>query len=179
MLLDRLRLPYEVCTPEVEEHARPGEASLATAARLAEEKARNVAHRYPAALIIGSDQVLDCNGSQFGKPGTRQCAVKQLKLLRGNTVIFHTALALLNTETQHLQHRVVPTEVVLRNYTDNAIEHYLDHEDALGCAGSAKSEGLGAALIARMTSDDPTALIGLPLLALIDMLALEGVEILE
>lgn len=177
-LLDRLQLAYIVCKPDVDETAHVGESPKATALRLACEKAQSVASQFPDALIIGSDQVLDCAGSQLGKPGTRERAYAQLQLLRGKTVIFQTALALLNSATGQIQSRVVPTEVTLRMYSDAAIHNYLDREDALDCAGSAKSEGLGAALIARMQSDDPTALIGLPLLALIDMLALEGVEIL-
>ena len=121
----------------------------------------------------------DLNGTQIGKPGTRERAVAQLQSMRGQSLVFHTALALINAKTGVLQSAVVPTTVVFRNVSDTEINFYLDHENALDCAGSAKSEGLGAALIAKMTSDDPTALIGLPLLALVAMLKNEGVEVLE
>lgn len=178
LLLDRLQLAYQVHAPTLTELPQPGETPAETALRLAAAKAENVAPHFPDALIIGSDQVLDCEGIQLGKPGTRERARAQLRMLRGKSVVFHTAVALHNAATSTTSQRVVPTRVSLRPYSDAAIENYLDREDALDCAGSAKSEGLGAALIASMTSDDPTALVGLPLLALIDMLAAEGVEIL-
>ena len=177
-LLGRLQLPFETVRPDADETPISGEAPDATALRLAVRKARSVAHRFPDALIIGSDQVADLAGTQIGKPGTRERAREQLRSIRGHTLMFHTALALLNTASGHEQSRIIPTTVKFRVYSDAEIESYLEREAALDCAGSAKSEGLGAALIASMTSDDPTALIGLPLLALIDMLDAEGVKVL-
>ena len=185
-ILQRLQIRFTVEKPDADETPLDHESPAATAERLAVLKARSVqrlcgGHQsaLTETLIIGSDQVADLNGRQLGKPGTRERAVEQLRLMRGQLVIFHTALALLNANTGRLQSIVVPTTVQLRQYSDDEIIYYLDHEDALDCAGSAKSEGLGAALIARMTSDDPTALIGLPLLALIDMLSAEGVQVLQ
>lgn len=130
------------------------------------------------ALIIGSDQVATLNGKQLGKPGTRENATLQLQEMRGQVLIFHTAVALVRASSGKIQSRIVSTEVTFRTYSNQEIQNYLDREDALDCAGSAKSEGLGAALISRMTSDDPTALIGLPLLAVIDMLAEENYRVL-
>lgn len=158
-----------------------GERPEETALRLAIAKAVSVADAHPNtidALIIGSDQVAELNGKQMGKPGNRENATRQLQAMRGQIFVFHTAVALLRVKSKKIQSRVVSTEVVFRDYTDDEIQNYLDREDALDCAGSAKSEGLGAALISRMRSDDPTALIGLPLLALIDMLAEENVRVL-
>jgi septum formation protein len=148
--------------------------------RLAAAKARAGAIRagLVAGIVIGSDQVADLDGTAIGKPGTRENAVKQLRLMCGKRVIFHTALAVLDIESGRLQLAIVPTMVTMRKYNEQAIIHYLDRENALDCAGSAKSEGLGAALIASMTSDDPSALVGLPLLSLITMLAAEGIEVL-
>ncbi len=138
-----------------------------------------MANRFPQALIIGSDQVADLDGRQIGKPGTRERAREQLRTMRGRTLLFHTALALVNVASGREQLRVVPTTVCFRPYSDNEIEYYLDHESALDCAGSAKSEGLGAALIASMSSEDPTALVGLPLLSLVEMLSAEGLQVLS
>lgn len=179
-LLNRLQLPYSVIAPNCDEAPLAGEACAGTATRLAAAKARAGAVRAGLAsgLIIGSDQVADLEGAALGKPGTRDNATKQLREMRGKRVVFHTALALLDVASGRLQQVVVPTVVTMRGYSDEAISCYLDRENALDCAGSAKSEGLGAALIATMTSDDPTALVGLPLLSLITMLANEGVEVL-
>jgi septum formation protein len=167
--------------PRCDETALPSESCKNTAVRLALEKARAGASQAALAngLVIGSDQVADLNGLALGKPGTRENAVHQLTLMRGHTVVFHTALALLDVGSQRVHQVVVPTSVKMREYSDAAIDFYLDHEDALDCAGSAKSEGLGAALIESMTSTDPTALVGLPLLALISMLSAEGIEVLH
>ena len=128
--------------------------------------------------MIGADQVADQNGIGIGKPGTRQKAFKQLQHMRGQTLIFHSGIALLNTITGHVQSRIVATTVRFRDFSPQEIENYLDRENALDCAGSAKSEGLGIALMASMQSDDPTALIGLPLIALTDMLRAEGIAVL-
>ena len=198
-LLTRLQIPFAIVKPAVDEAFLPGESPAATALRLSIAKAIVVAESisaystnaasshdidypdYPkltSTLIIGSDQVADLNGQQLGKPGLRDRAKEQLQAMRGQTVIFHTALAVVHFETRRTQSLIEPTKVTFRNYSDNEIENYLDRENALDCAGSAKSEGLGAALISRMTSNDPTALIGLPLLALTEMLAKEGYRVL-
>lgn len=185
-LLNRLQISFDVIKPAVDETPIAGEPPAATALRLAIAKAQIVAdtvadasaHDASNILVIGSDQVADLNGQQLGKPGTRERARAQLQAMRGQTLIFHTAVALVHARTRRIQSRIVPTEVVFRDYRDDEIENYLDRENALDCAGSAKSEGLGAALILRMTSDDPTALVGLPLLALTDMFAQENFWVL-
>ena len=177
MLLERLHLPFDTDRPETDEAPLPGEAPAATAERLAAEKARAVAARWPDALIIGSDQVAYLGSEVFGKPGTEARAVAQLQRMRGQTVVFHTALALLNTRTGHLQVEGVPTQVRFRNLSDDEIRRYVAKEQPLDCAGSAKSEGLGITLLDAMPGEDPTALIGLPLIALSRMLRAEGLEL--
>ncbi len=177
-LLARLRLPFEVGAPGVNEAALPGEAARDTALRLAELKARAVAPKHPGALIIGSDQVAALNGECLGKPGSHEMAVSQLRAMRGRRVTFHTALALLNTATGGLQLDEVPTAVYFRDCSDDEIERYLAAERPYDCTGSAKIEGLGIALVERMVSDDPSALMGLPLMRLTAMLAQEGVSVL-
>ena len=144
------------------------------AERLAEAKARAVADRFPDALIIGSDQVAYVGDHTFGKPSTRERAILQLQALRGRSVVFHTGLCLLNAATGHTQLQGIPTEVRFRELSDAEIERYVAKEDALNCAGSAKSEGLGIALLDYLRGDDPNALIGLPLIALCNMLRVEG-----
>jgi len=176
-LLARLQLPFVVASPAVEESALVGEAPAVTAERLAVLKARAVVGEFPEALIIGSDQVAYCGSAVYGKPGTRTNARRQLAEMRGRTVLFHTAVCLLNAATGRSQCCGVPTEVVFRDFSDAEIERYLDREDALNCAGSAKSEGLGIALIEALRGDDPNALIGLPLIALCRMLRAEGVPV--
>ncbi|MDR2001143.1 MAG: Maf family nucleotide pyrophosphatase [Zoogloeaceae bacterium] len=177
-LLGRLRLPFQAIAPETDETPLPNEHPAATAERLSLAKAQSVALRFPAALIIGSDQVAYCNGTRFGKPGTRENAIAQLRSMSGKTVIFHTGLCLLNAATGWFQLRGIPTEVRFRTLSDQEILRYVDKEDALNCAGSARSEGLGIALLEHMRGDDPNALIGLPLIALCDMLRAEGIELL-
>ena len=177
MLLERLHLPFDTDRPETDEAPLPGEAPAATAERLAAEKARAVAARWPDALIIGSDQVADLGDQVFGKPGTEARAIAQLQRMRGQTVVFHTALALLNTRTGHLQVEGIPTQVRFRNLSDDEIRRYVAKEQPLDCAGSAKSEGLGITLLDAMPGEDPTALIGLPLIALSRMLRAEGLEL--
>ncbi|MCA2998852.1 MAG: septum formation protein Maf [Rhodocyclaceae bacterium] len=179
-LLNRLQIPYTMVSPECNEAPLIGESCAETAARLAAAKALAGAVRSGLAtgLVIGSDQVADLEGAAIGKPVTRENAIRQLQKMRGKRVVFHTGIALLDIGSGRLQQAVVPTTVTMREYSDQAISHYLDRENALDCAGSAKSEGLGAALITSMTSDDPSALVGLPLLTLITMLAAEGVEVL-
>lgn len=179
-LLGRLQIPFETVAPDADESALPGESPVATAERLAEAKARAVADRFPDALIIGSDQVAYAARDttvRYGKPGTRENAAAQLRSMSGETVIFHTGLCLLNAASGRVHRRGVPTEVRFRELSDAEIRRYLDKEDALNCAGSARSEGLGIALLAALSGDDPTALVGLPLIALCDMLRAEGVSL--
>ncbi|OHC63041.1 MAG: septum formation protein Maf [Rhodocyclales bacterium GWA2_65_19] len=176
-LLARLRLPFETVAPQTDEAALTDEAPAATARRLAEAKARAVAQIYPDALIIGSDQVAAQGNHRFGKPGRRENAIAQLRLMRGKEVVFHTGLCLLNAAANRAQVCCVDTHVGFRDLTDAEIEAYLDQEDALNCAGSAKSEGLGISLLAYLRGDDPNALVGLPLIALCDMLRAEGVRL--
>ncbi len=176
-LLARLLIPFETAAPETDESAPAGEAPEATAKRLAEAKARAVAARYPDALIIGSDQVAASDNRRFGKPGSRENAIAQLRLMRGKEVVFHTGLCLLNSATDHVQVCCIDTHVGFRDLTDAEIESYLDKEDALNCAGSAKSEALGISLLSYLRGDDPNALIGLPLIALCNMLRAEGLAL--
>jgi len=177
-LLARLGLTFEIADPAVDENPLPDEAPEKTALRLSEAKARSVARRYPEALIIGSDQVACLDGQPFGKPGNHENAVRQLQTLRDRRVTFFTGLCLFNAKTGKAHVRGVPTLVTFRNLADDEIERYLRKEQPYNCAGSAKSEGLGIAVIAKMEGDDPNALIGLPLIALCDLLKREGVNIL-
>lgn len=176
-LLKRLQLPFETAAPDVDETPLPGELARATSLRLAQEKARAVAADFPDAIIIGSDQVALLEGKQIGKPLTHDNAVRQLRTMRGKTTVFHTALALLNSKTGRMQTDVAENHVTLRNLTDAEIEGYLLKEQPYHCAGSAKSEGLGIALMSKMTGDDPNALIGLPLILLTEMLRRENVRL--
>lgn len=176
-LLGRLQLPFEVCSPETDETPLANELPAATAERLSLAKAQAVAERFSDALIIGSDQVAYCGTERFGKPGTRENALNQLRKLSGKTVIFHTGLCLLNSRTGRSHLRGVVTEARFRELGDAEIERYLDKEDALNCAGSARSEALGITLLEWMRSDDPTALVGLPLIALAEMLRAEGLAL--
>lgn len=178
-LLARLRLPFECVAPQVAEDAEPEETPAATALRLAILKAKSVAQHFPGAIIIGSDQVASCDGVRLGKPGNRANAIRQLEHLSGRTAAFDTALCVLDAASGVERSRVVSCRVAFRALTRNQIETYLDHEQPYDCAGSAKSEGLGIALLARIQSDDPTALIGLPLIALTELLADSGVAVLS
>ena len=176
-LLARLQIPFETAAPETDESALPGEAPASTALRLAEAKARAVAGRYPDALIIGSDQVAAHGNERFGKPGRRENAIAQLHLMRGKEVVFHTGLCLLDSASNRVQLSCVDTHVGFRDLSDAEIASYLDKEDALNCAGSAKSEGLGISLLSYLRGDDPNALVGLPLIALCGMLRAEGLHL--
>ncbi len=176
-LLTRFQLPFEVCAPDTDESPLPLETPVATAERLAAAKADAVASRFPDALIIGSDQVAYCGDQRFGKPGTRANARVQLGQLSGQEVVFHTGLCLLNSRSRRSHLRGVVTRVRFRELSDTEIERYLDKEDALNCAGSARSEALGISLLEWMRSDDPTALVGLPLIALAEMLRAEGISL--
>ena len=176
-LLKRLQLPFETAAPNVDETPLPDESARATSIRLAQEKARALAGHYPDALIIGSDQVALLEGKQIGKPYTHANAVKQLHAMRGKTTCFYTALTLLNSKTGQTQTEVAENLITLHNLSDTEIEGYLLKEQPYHCAGSAKSEGLGIALISKMSGDDPNALIGLPLILLIQMLRRENVRL--
>jgi septum formation protein len=176
-LLARLGLPFETAAPQVDETAMPGEAPRDTARRLAEAKARAVAARLAHAIVIGSDQVAVLDGRILGKPGNHANALAQLRAMRGKEVTFHTALCLCNAASGQAQTRVVPYFVRFRDYSDAQIERYLAREQPYDCAGSARAEGLGITLIAAMRGDDPNALIGLPLIALTEMLAAQGVSV--
>lgn len=177
-LLARLGLPFVVANPQTDESPLPGESPEALALRLSAAKARAVADTYPDALIIGSDQVATVDGKIYGKPGDHQRAVAQLRELSGKTVNFFTGLCLYNSRSGRSQVQGVPTLVSFRQLGDLEIENYLRREPAYNCAGSAKSEGLGIALLSSLQGDDPNALVGLPLIALCDMLREEGVAIL-
>ena len=173
-LLARLGIPFSVANPATDETPLPGETPEQTALRLSEAKARAVATQHPDALVIGSDQVACLDGQVFGKPGNHANAVAQLRAMRGRTVNFFTGLCLLNTKSGQAHLRGVSTRITFRELSDDEIENYLRREQPYHCAGSAKSEGLGIALIARMEGEDPNALIGLPLIALCDLLRLEN-----
>lgn len=177
-LLGRLGLPFVVANPAVDETPLPGEAPEALALRLSEAKARAVAAQYPGALIIGSDQVAIANGRIYGKPGTHENAVAQLQSLRGQTVNFFTGLCLYDSRSDVAHVQSIPTLVTFRNLSDAAIENYLRREQPYNCAGAAKSEALGIAVIAKMEGSDPNALVGLPLIALCDLLEAAGVAVL-
>ena len=177
-LLQKLQIPFSSISPKVDETPLPGEKPHETALRLAQIKARKIAKKHSHALVIGCDQVATLDGEQLGKPGNHNNATKQLQLMRGREVTFHSALCLYNAATDHMQAEVVPYLVRFRQLTDAQIENYLVKEQPYQCAGSAKSEGLGIALIERMLGEDPNALIGLPLIKLINMLNNEGVSVL-
>jgi septum formation protein len=167
-LLQRLRIPFEVISPNVDETPLTGESTLDLALRLANAKAAAVAKEHPHAWVIGSDQVADLCGAAIGKPGNFERALAQLQLMRGQTVTFYTALCLMKSDIQTTLN--VPTEVTFRKLPDDVLESYLLAEEPYDCAGSAKSEGLGISLLESIKSDDPTALIGLPLIALTGLL---------
>jgi septum formation protein len=177
-LLARLRLPFDVQAPEVDETPLPGETPLALAQRLALSKANTVAARFPEAIVIGSDQVADLDGEPLGKPGDHERATAQLRRMRGRTLVFQTAVAVVCAASGFAHSDVAPVRVVFRPLNDAAIETYLRAETPYDCAGSAKSEGLGIALLESIDSDDPTALIGLPLIRTARMLRAAGLELL-
>jgi len=178
-LLERLGIPFQVAAPEVDETPLLQEAPRILAERLALAKAKAVAAQFPQAVVIGSDQVADLNGKSLGKPGTHDKAVAQLRLMRGQTVVFQTAVAVVCFENGFEQSSLAAVRVKFRDLTDDEIENYLQLEKPYDCAGSAKSEGLGIALLASIDSDDPTALIGLPLIRTCQMLRAAGIELLS
>jgi len=162
--LTGLTLPSDTAPPQVDETPQPGETPEALARRLALAKARDVARRHPEAVVIGSDQVADLDGQPLGKPGNHERAMAQLRRMSGRTVIFQTALAVVCLETGFEAQDLAPVKVVFRDLSDAEIDSYLRAEQPYDCAGSAKSEGLGIALLERVDNDDPTALVGLPLI---------------
>ncbi len=177
-LLARLRLPFDVASPEVDETPQPNETPHDLACRLALAKARAVAARFPAAVVIGSDQVADLDGQPLGKPGTHERAVAQLRQMRGRVVVFQTAVAVVCTETGFAQTDLAPVRVRFRDLSDAEIEAYLRAETPYDCAGSAKSEGLGITLLESIENDDPTALVGLPLIRTSRLLRAAGLALL-
>jgi septum formation protein len=177
-LLARLLLPFTVDAPAIDESARPGEAPAHTALRLAEAKARAVAARHPGALVIGSDQVAELDGRAIGKPADHADAFRQLRAASGRTLDFHTGVALAHADSGRCRTRLVTVSSTFRTLADADIERYLAHEAPYDCAGSVKSEGFGIALFERIESADPTALIGLPLIAVVSLLREEGVDVI-
>ena len=177
-LLQKLLIPFNSISPKIDETALNSERPHQTALRLAQEKAQKIGAEYPHALVIGCDQVATLDGIELGKPMNHQNATKQLQMMRGREVTFHSALCLYNAATGNMQAEVVPYLVRFRQLTDEQIESYLNKEQPYQCAGSAKSEGLGIALMERMIGEDPNALIGLPLIKLITMLQNEGVDVI-
>lgn len=175
-LLERLRLPFDVLAPEVDETPRAGELPAALAQRLALAKARAVSATHPGAVVIGSDQVADLDGAPVGKPGTHERAVAQLRAMRGRSVVFQTAVAVVCASTGYVGTALVPVTVRFRTLTDAQIEHYLRTEQPYDCAGSAKCETLGIALLEAIESDDPTALVGLPLIRTSALLREAGID---
>ena len=176
-LLERLQIPFDVVAPDVDETQLPGEAPRALAERLALAKAHAVARAFPGAVVIGSDQVADLNGQALGKPGNHGRAVLQLRQMRGQTVVFQTAVAVVCLETGFEQRSLAAVRVKFRDLSDEEIENYLRAEQPYDCAGSAKSEGLGIALLSSIENDDPTALIGLPLIRTCTLLKAAGVAL--
>lgn len=175
-LLSRLRLPFAVMPPEVDETPLPGEAPATLALRLALAKAEAVARIDPDAVVIGSDQVADLDGTPIGKPHVHERAVAQLRAMSGRTVVFQTAVAVVRTQTGFAQSMLAPVRVRFRTLDDARIEHYLRTEQPYDCAGSARSESLGIALLESIESDDPTALVGLPLIRTCSLLLEAGLD---
>lgn len=178
-LLERLRLPFEQQSPEVDETPLPGEAPAALATRLSLAKAQAVARLHPQAIVIGSDQVADLNGESIGKPGNHERACEQLRRMSGHRIVFQTGVAVVCEANGFSQQDLTPVHVVFRNLSEAEIESYLRAEQPYDCAGSAKSEGLGISLLAAIESDDPTALIGLPLIRTSQLLRAAGLDPLQ
>ncbi len=177
-LLQRLRLPFVVHAPRVDEAALPSELPRDTALRLAHGKAADVAARFAGCLVIGSDQTVDLDGTELGKPHSHTAALAQLQSLQGRTAVFHTALAVIGPASDRLQLDCVPTTVRFRRLPTEQLAAYLHADEPYDCAGAAKIESLGIALIEQVQTNDPTALIGLPLIRLTSMLASAGIEVL-
>jgi septum formation protein len=179
LLLEKLQVPFAVDRPEVDESPLPGEAPADLALRLSRAKAAAVAPRHPGALVIGSDQVATFDGRILGKPGNRDNAVRQLRQLSGRTVSFLTGVCVHDAASGRQSARLVPCTVGFRELDEATIEHYLAKEQPYDCAASAKAEALGIALLTRIEGDDPNALIGLPLIAVVDLLAEHGFDVLN
>ena len=177
-LLQRLRVPFEVVSPDMDETPLANEAPQALATRLALAKAKAVAALHPNAVVIGSDQVADLNGEPLGKPGTHERAVLQLQRMRGQTVVFQTAVSVVCQASGFEQTELAQIKVRFRDLSDAEIEAYLRAEEPYDCAGSAKSEGLGIALLDAIDNDDPTALIGLPMIRTARLLRAAGIDLL-
>jgi septum formation protein len=177
-LLQRLRVPFDVVSPEVDETPLPNETPQALATRLALAKAKAVAALHPHAVVIGSDQVADLSGEPLGKPGTHERAVLQLQRMRGQTVVFQTAVSVVCQASGFEQTELAQIKVRFRDLSDAEIEAYLRAEEPYDCAGSAKSEGLGIALLDAIDNDDPTALIGLPMIRTARLLRAAGIDLL-
>jgi septum formation protein len=177
-LLSRLKLEFSVESPDVDETPRSNELPRELALRLALAKAREVARRHPSAVVIGSDQVADLHGEPLGKPGNHERSFDQLRRMRGRSVVFHTAVAVVCAESGFEQVELAPVRVKFRELSDAEIESYLRAEQPYDCAGSARSEGLGIALLESIDSDDPTSLVGLPLIRTCRMLSAAGVKVL-
>ncbi|MDH3514148.1 MAG: Maf family nucleotide pyrophosphatase [Gammaproteobacteria bacterium] len=177
-LLARLKIPFEVIPPNVDESPRPGEIPKQMVERLAVEKAEKIAGLNPGALVIGSDQVAVHDGTIVGKPHSHDKAVEQLRTASGKTVTLYTGLALVNADTRRVQCEVIPYRVTFRRLDEAQIESYLQREQPYSCAGSVRSEGLGIALLEKFEGDDPNTLIGLPLIRLVRMLEREGITII-
>jgi septum formation protein len=178
-LLDRLRIPYAIESPHVDETPLADEKPDALARRLALAKAHAVAQRFPDCVVIGADQVADLDGTALGKPGTHERAVVQLRQMRGKTVIFQTAVAVVCLQSGFCEQVLAPVKVRFRHLSDDEIENYLQAEQPYDCAGSAKSEGLGITLLESIDNDDPTALVGLPLIRTSNMLRAAGIALLQ
>lgn len=177
-LLERLNLPFECHSPEVDESVQSGECAEAYVCRLARQKAQTIANKYPQAVIIGSDQCALLEDQILGKPGDHNNALKQLKAAQGKSVMFHTGLCVMQASTGFSETADIPFQVRFRNLSDQQLNHYLEIEQPYQCAGSFKSEGYGAALFDYMQGDDPTALIGLPLIRLVSMLENAGITVI-
>lgn len=177
LLLERLRIPFDVTAPNVDESRQPGESAHQYVERLAVEKARTIADKAPHSLVIGSDQAAVHGKGIVGKPATHEEAVRQLLEASGQAITLFTGLALVNADTKRIQSDVLPYTVHFRTITRATIERYLEKEQPYGCAGSLRAEGLGIALLDKFEGDDPNTLIGLPLIRLVDMLQNEGIEI--
>ena len=177
-LLERLRIPFTVAAPDVDETPHPHETPQQLACRLAMSKARAVAAKFPDSIVIGSDQVADLGGEALGKPGDYPRALAQLQKMRGKVVIFQTAVAVVCQQSGFAQMDLAQVKVTFRDLSDAQIDAYLKAETPYDCAGSAKSEGLGIALLTSIDSDDPTALIGLPLIRTCKMLEAAGLQLL-
>ena len=175
-LLERLRIPFEVRSPDIDESPLPGEAPAALASRLALAKAQAVAARHPGAVVIGSDQVADLDGQSVGKPGSHERAVEQLRAMSGRSVVFQTAVAVVRRDCGFAGSALVPVTVRFRSLGEAEIERYLRIEQPYDCAGSAKSETLGIALLEAIESNDPTALVGLPLIKTCELLRAAGLD---